>query len=99
MFAIERVGTCWQKYCNNSTTCEDLYCVEGHHKNFTSLNEKNFTSLYENCRYKKPDDIDNLTEFNFGMFTDALKSGMVLKSTRFRVKLSYCFWWGFRNLR
>ncbi|KAM3685057.1 hypothetical protein ACB098_11G091600 [Castanea mollissima] len=92
LFAIEQAGTCWQKYCNNSTACEDkyLYCDDEEHKNFTSL--------YENCRYKKPDDIENLTDFNFGMFTDALKSGMVLNSTRFRVKLSYCFWWGFRNL-
>ncbi|KAK7814691.1 putative cyclic nucleotide-gated ion channel 10, partial [Quercus suber] len=86
LFAIERVGTCWQKYCNNSTACEHkyLYCDDEE--------RKSFTSVFENCRFKKPDDIENLTDFNFGMFTDALKSGMVLKSTRFRVKLSYCFW-------
>nr|XP_023908000.1 cyclic nucleotide-gated ion channel 1-like [Quercus suber] len=90
LFAIERVGTCWQKYCNNSTACEHkyLYCEES----------KSLTSVFENCPYKKPDEIENLMDFNFGMFTDALKSGMVLEKTRFRVKLSYCFWWGFRNL-
>ena len=93
MFAIDREGTCWQEHCESSNHCEraDFYCVEGH--------RKNFTSLYENCRYIKPDDIENTTDFNFGMFTDALKSGMVLNSKKFRVKLSYCFWWGFRNLR
>ncbi|KAK4593207.1 hypothetical protein RGQ29_017375 [Quercus rubra] len=92
LFAIDREGTCWQEHCESTNHCEraDFYCVEGH--------RKNFTSLYENCRYIKPDDIESTTDFNFGMFTDALKSGMVLNSKKFRVKLSYCFWWGFRNL-
>ncbi|XP_050281262.1 cyclic nucleotide-gated ion channel 1-like [Quercus robur] len=94
LFAIERVGACWHTYCNNTAACEDyLYCDDSE-----NLPDFNFTSLYQNCSYKKPEDIENLTDFNFGMFTDALKSGMVLKATRFRVKLSYCFWWGFRNL-
>nr|POF16264.1 cyclic nucleotide-gated ion channel 1 [Quercus suber] len=79
LFAIERVGTCWQKYCNNSTACEHkyLYCEES----------KSLTSVFENCPYKKPDEIENLMDFNFGMFTDALKSGMrYLQSTTMRVE-------------
>ncbi|KAM3685058.1 hypothetical protein ACB098_11G091600 [Castanea mollissima] len=36
--------------------------------------------------------------YNLFLYMLASHSGMVLNSTRFRVKLSYCFWWGFRNL-
>nr|POE73576.1 cyclic nucleotide-gated ion channel 1 [Quercus suber] len=90
-YAIEREGTCWQKHCKNSTGCEDkdFYC--GDHRN------ESFAHLYYECPFIKPDDVDNTTVFNFGMFTDALKSGMV-ETKDFRVKLVYCFWWGFRSL-
>ncbi|KAL0009004.1 hypothetical protein SO802_010506 [Lithocarpus litseifolius] len=91
LFAIEREVTCWQKLCKNSTGCEnkDFYC--GDHRN------ESFAHLYYECPFIKPDDIENTTVLNFGMFTDALKSGMV-ETKDFQVKLVYCFWWGFRNL-
>ncbi|XP_075644751.1 putative cyclic nucleotide-gated ion channel 10 [Castanea sativa] len=89
--AIEREETCWQKHCKNSTGCEDkdFYC--GDYRN------ESFAHLYYECPFIKPDDIENTTVFNFGMFTDVLKSGMV-ETKDFQVKLFYCFWWGFRSL-
>ena len=89
--AIEREGTCWQKHCKNSTGCEDkdFYC--GDHRN------ESFAHLYYECPFIKPDDIENTTVFNFGMFTDVLKSGLV-ETKDFQVKLFYCFWWGFRSV-
>ncbi|CAB4300626.1 unnamed protein product [Prunus armeniaca] len=41
--------------------------------------------------------IKNSTVFNFGIFTDALQSG-VLETRDFPKKFLYCFWWGLRNL-
>ena len=41
----------------------------------------------------------NETVFNFGIFLDALQSGVVLSSMGFPEKFLYCFWWGMRNLR
>ncbi|GMY15255.1 cyclic nucleotide-gated ion channel 1-like [Fagus crenata] len=89
LFAIDREDTCWQSHRNN-TGCErkDFYC--GKNRN------TNCASLFEKCLAKKPDDVND-TDFDYGIFTDALKSGMV-ESTDFDVKLFYCFWWGFRNL-
>ncbi|XP_042964710.1 cyclic nucleotide-gated ion channel 1-like [Carya illinoinensis] len=36
--------------------------------------------------------------FNFGIFEDARKSG-ILSSMDFLQKIMFCFWWGLRNLR
>ncbi|XP_023873241.2 cyclic nucleotide-gated ion channel 1-like isoform X1 [Quercus suber] len=88
LFAIEREGTCWEEHCQDFV--EDLYCGQGRRQSFKCLNES--------CRYTKPDDIEDATGFDFGIFTDVLKNGLVLHTTDFKVKLSYCFWWAFRNL-
>jgi cyclic nucleotide gated channel len=37
-------------------------------------------------------------QFDFGIFLDALQSGVV-ESRDFTDKLFYCFWWGLKNLR
>ncbi|KAG5251703.1 cyclic nucleotide-gated ion channel [Salix suchowensis] len=50
------------------------------------------------CPFIHPDQIQNSTVFNFGIFIDALDSGVV-GSTYFPRKFFYCFWWGLRNLR
>jgi len=36
--------------------------------------------------------------FDFGIFLDALQSGVV-ESRDFPQKFFYCFWWGLKNLR
>ena len=91
LFAIDREDTCWQSHRNN-TVCEakDFFCGE-------KRNSISCVNAFMMCLPKKPDDINDTTDFNYGIFTDALKSGMV-ESKDFDVKLIYCFWWGFRNL-
>ncbi|KAL4644567.1 hypothetical protein ACB092_02G174100 [Castanea dentata] len=86
LFAIERKGTCWQNYCAKTAGCEDkdFYCGKNHNKKFADL--------YHNCSSIDPDDIENKMYFNFGIFTDALKSGVV-ESRNFLEKFFYCFWW------
>ena len=76
-----------------STGCEpkDFYC--GDHSNIT------FAHLYNDCHFIEPDEIKNTTVFNFGIFTDALNSGVLLESSNFLEKFFYCFWWGLRGLR
>ncbi|XP_050278801.1 cyclic nucleotide-gated ion channel 1-like isoform X3 [Quercus robur] len=93
LFAIEREGTCWQNKCMTNGDCKDKYFYCGDRDD----SKLDFVGLYKECPVKKPDDVGE-NDFDFGMFTDALKSGMVLDITDFKVKLSYCFWWGFRNL-
>ncbi|KAK4594916.1 hypothetical protein RGQ29_018592 [Quercus rubra] len=91
LFAIEREGACWEEHCPDYIECGDnLPCGQGLCKSFKCLNES--------CRYTKPDDVENAMDFDFGIFTDVLKNGLLLHTTDFKVKLSYCFWWAFRNL-
>lgn len=40
----------------------------------------------------------NTTLFDFGIFLDALQSGVV-ETKDFPQKFFYCFWWGLQNLR
>ena len=91
MFAIDREDTCWQSHFNKTAGCKpkDFFC--GLNRMTSCVN------LSKECVPIKPDDIEDTSQFNYGIFTDALKSGMV-ESTDFDVKLFYCFWWGFRNL-
>ncbi|WJX34165.1 Cyclic nucleotide-gated ion channel 1 [Trifolium repens] len=51
------------------------------------------TFLNASCPIQSP----NTTLFNFGIFLDALQSGVV-GSTDFPQKFFYCFWWGLKNL-
>ena len=74
--------------------CKDKYFYCGDRDD----SKLDFVGLYKECPVKNPDDVGE-NDFDFGMFTDALESGMVLDITDFKVKLSYCFWWGFLNLR
>ncbi|XP_023872582.1 cyclic nucleotide-gated ion channel 1 isoform X2 [Quercus suber] len=92
LFAIEREGACWEEHCHDYIECGgNLPCGQGLCKRLRKC-------LNETCRYTKPEDIENATDFNFGIFTDILKSGLVLHTADFKAKLSYCFWWAFRNL-
>ncbi|KAF5743465.1 Cyclic nucleotide gated channel 1 isoform 1 [Tripterygium wilfordii] len=86
LFSIERETTCWKKACGRRVGCNrnSLYCGESEGIN---------TFLNESCPIKTP----NATVFNFGIFLDALDSGVV-QSTDFPQKFFYCFWWGLQNL-
>lgn len=87
LFSIERESVCWKKACDNHTGCvrDMLYCG-----NQAGVNK---TFLDDICPVQNP----NTTVFNFGIFLDALQSGVVA-SNDFPRKLFFCFWWGLRNL-
>jgi hypothetical protein len=72
----------------NDCPSEDFYCVKASNKN-----------LYEACPFIDPDNITDPNVFNFGIFNDALSSGVVESRAHFSTKFFYCFWWGLRNLR
>lgn len=63
-----------------------MYCDDDH-TNFIKL-------LNDSCPIETP----NTTLFDFGIFHEALKSGVV-ESMDFPQKFFYCFWWGLQNLR
>ncbi|OIV98002.1 hypothetical protein TanjilG_26633 [Lupinus angustifolius] len=88
LFSIERETTCWQDACRRNSTCNkaDLYCDNRGLSTIT-------TFLNASC----PIEPENPNLFDFGMFLDALKSGVV-ESEDFPEKFFYCFWWGLRNL-
>ncbi|XP_010668155.2 cyclic nucleotide-gated ion channel 1 isoform X1 [Beta vulgaris subsp. vulgaris] len=90
LFAVDRQIKCWHRSCINCAHLS-LYCKvkEKHEEDYK------FNSSY--CTLTNPDEITDSTVFNFGLFYDALKSE-VIQSTNFLRKLSYCFWWGLRNL-
>ncbi|KAJ6686452.1 CYCLIC NUCLEOTIDE-GATED ION CHANNEL 15-RELATED-RELATED [Salix purpurea] len=91
LFSIEREDSCWREACKGHGRCDSLYWYCGNHR------RENHTFLTESCPFIHPDQIQNSTVFNFGIFIDALDSGVV-ESTYFPRKFFYCFWWGLRNL-
>ena len=88
LISIERETTCWQEACGRNTTCNHntLYC--------NSISQSFNTFLNSSCPIQEKD-----PPFDFGIFLDALQSGIVESSTDFPQKFFYCFWWGLRNLR
>ncbi|XP_008234764.1 PREDICTED: cyclic nucleotide-gated ion channel 1-like [Prunus mume] len=87
LFSIERKTACWRQVCKNHAGSEycSLYCGDDTFGATTLLNDS--------CSAKTP----NSTLFDFGIYSDALKSG-VINSADFVQKISYCFWWGLQNL-
>ncbi|GKV49983.1 hypothetical protein SLEP1_g56701 [Rubroshorea leprosula] len=99
MISVERQERCWGDVAG-SYNRSLLYCTcndsadHGLAESFRDLQKVLNTS----CPLIEPDDIKNSTDFNFGIFFEALQSEIV--GTRsFRKKFFYCFWWGLRNLR
>ncbi|XVF10035.1 hypothetical protein REPUB_Repub07fG0149100 [Reevesia pubescens] len=84
--AIERETTCWQKACANHIGCVNgwFYCNDrlGNH-----------TFIEDSCPISTP----NPKLFDFGIFLDALQSG-VLEGVNFPQKFFHCFRWGLQNL-
>ncbi|KAJ6748822.1 CYCLIC NUCLEOTIDE-GATED ION CHANNEL-LIKE PROTEIN [Salix purpurea] len=90
LFSIERQTDCWRQACGTQDTCRRAYLFcDG------AGGAGNLSFLDNHCPIRTP----NETVFNFGIFLDALQSGVVLSSTGFSEKFFYCFWWGLRNLR
>lgn len=86
-FAIQRETACWVYACQGENGCEPstFDCDNKVFRNITRLN------------YLCPKNPPNATLFDYGIFLDALQSGM-LESTDFPQKLLQCFWWGLQNL-
>ncbi|KAL6227429.1 hypothetical protein ACLB2K_001387 [Fragaria x ananassa] len=82
LFSIERKATCWIEACSHVGVHCSLYC-----------NDTYKASLYLNDYCSK-----NSTSFDFGIYVDALASGVV-DSADIVQRISYCFWWGLQNLR
>ncbi|CAN8286089.1 unnamed protein product [Cochlearia groenlandica] len=91
--AVEKKNKCWRMACAKTPGCvfTDQYCRRGVEDHGRYLNTS--------CPLIDPDDIISQDVFNFGMYIDALKSGIVEKYPEdFPRKFFYCFWWGLRNI-
>nr|AAF33669.1 cyclic nucleotide-gated calmodulin-binding ion channel [Nicotiana tabacum] len=89
LITVERQDNCWSQVCKGFEECVlDHLCCGQQGKNAQFLNFS--------CRLLKPEEIQE-NDFDFGIFRDALQS-RVVQRRNFWSKLSYCFWWGLRNL-
>ncbi|KAK4838329.1 hypothetical protein QYF36_012909 [Acer negundo] len=86
-FAIEKVIECWKKACKKyASKCSgDAFLCDG------TLRDSNF--LNDFC----PAKTQNRTIYDFGIYRDALESGIV-ETTNLPKKILYCFRWGLQNL-
>ncbi|KAK7835493.1 cyclic nucleotide-gated ion channel 1 [Quercus suber] len=86
-FSTQRVTFCWRKACLHQGGC-----VQG---SFNCDHRfGNLSALHDFCSI----DSTNRSTFDFGIFLEARKSG-ILESMDFPKKLIYSAWWGLRNLR
>ncbi|KAH0874067.1 hypothetical protein HID58_071429 [Brassica napus] len=80
--AIEKKDTCWHEACAKISGCNltNYLCARG------GTGGDNSRFLNTSCPLIDPEQIINSTVFNFGMYIDALKSGVkYLQSTTIRV--------------
>ncbi|KAI3715023.1 hypothetical protein L6452_21988 [Arctium lappa] len=93
ILSVERNDTCWQIACEISNHDTNfLYCGNDHLPGYGSWSNISSSVLTEACT---PDG-DN-PPFDFGIFQQALSSGIVSSRT-FVSKYCYCLWWGLQNL-
>lgn len=95
LLSVERNDYCWQKACKKNVTCDTnfLYCGNQYMKDFNSWSNISESVLNASCGVK-----DDNPPFDFGIFKQALSSGIVFSMTFFS-KYCYCLWWGLQNLR
>ncbi|KAK4564798.1 hypothetical protein RGQ29_006744 [Quercus rubra] len=85
-FSTQRLTSCWRKACLHQGGC-----VQG---SFNCDHRfGNLSALHDFCSI----DSTNTSTFNFGIFLEARRSG-ILESMDFPKKLIYSAWWGLRNL-
>ncbi|KAL9409861.1 hypothetical protein AB3S75_048148 [Citrus x aurantiifolia] len=87
-YAIGKLTGCWKKACQNNTGC--------HHRSFyceDMISTRDYTFLNDFCSIKS----GNTSDYNFGLYNDALESGIV-EVTNFPKKLLHCLQWGLQNL-
>ena len=95
-FSFQRVTSCWHRAICLDEYKNDQICANGIHScDIISDSRANITILLnEKCPINPP----NATAFDFGIFLQALESG-VHSSDDFFQKFLNCFWWGLQNLR
>ena len=78
--------------------CENrIECIQTSFKCDDGLPKSgNYAFLNDVCQIDPP--YKSKTLFDFGIFLEALQSGVV-QSKHFSEKFFHCFWWGLRNLR
>ncbi|ONI03390.1 hypothetical protein PRUPE_6G254400 [Prunus persica] len=87
-FSIQRQVECWGHACQSGNGCEfRIFDCDD------DVTLRNVTLLNDLC----PINPSNAKVFDFGIYLDALQSGM-LGSTDFPRKVLQCFSWGVRNL-
>ncbi|KDO56100.1 hypothetical protein CISIN_1g036153mg [Citrus sinensis] len=84
--AIERVTVCWRQACKSSGCIHDSFLCDQY------LGDRRILNTLCPIKIRDP------TVFNFGMFHDALQTGIVEVTTNFHQKFLYCFQWGIRSL-
>ncbi|KAK8513570.1 hypothetical protein V6N12_052748 [Hibiscus sabdariffa] len=97
LVAVERNDTCWQKACKDiGSDCNKdfLYCGNQQMKGYDIWKGMRDSVLQDKC---PADENNDDPPFDFGIFTQALSSGVV-SSTKFFTKYCYCLWWGLQNL-
>ncbi|KAK4266989.1 hypothetical protein QN277_023838 [Acacia crassicarpa] len=92
LLSVESGVRCWHGALKNTGYDDNNYLICG------KQNETVVSLLTNACAVVDPSQNTNSTNFNFGIYADALQSGMVDSTTDFPHKFFYCFWWGFRNL-
>ncbi|GKV49987.1 hypothetical protein SLEP1_g56705 [Rubroshorea leprosula] len=99
LLSVETQVRCWGDVARkHGRDRRLLYCNDDKDPRRTdnSSNPDLLPLLNTYCPLINPDDT-NSTVFNFGIFIDALQSGIV-ETRDFPKKFFYCFWWGLRNL-
>ncbi|XP_024032501.1 probable cyclic nucleotide-gated ion channel 5, partial [Morus notabilis] len=94
LLAVERNDTCWQRTCKGQLGCDTnyLYCGNQRMAGYDDWFKDGNSTLKTKCSAKGDD-----TEFDFGIYKNALSSGIV-SSKKFISKYCYCLWWGLQNL-
>ena len=97
LLAIERNDTCWKDACKKVEGCNThfLYCSNSnkHMSGYESWRNVSETVLKSRCFVE-----DDSSEFNYGIFSQAIQSDIVASVEVFP-KFCYCLWWGLQNLR
>ncbi|XP_038693034.1 putative cyclic nucleotide-gated ion channel 8 [Tripterygium wilfordii] len=94
LLAVERNDTCWQRACLESEKCNlsFLFCGNGNLPGFAEWQGVSRDVLGSQCSIE-----DENSPFNYGIYTQAISSGIV-SSRIFFSKFCYCLWWGLQNL-
>ncbi|XP_074582375.1 putative cyclic nucleotide-gated ion channel 5 [Curcuma longa] len=94
LLSVNRENDCWQTACKMFEGCDVnyLYCGNEYLDGYDIWLNASKTALEQHCSLS-----DDNTEFNFGIYTQCLTSGIV-SSTYSISKLCYCLCWGLQNL-